>query len=128
MGRFDCPRTPSKIGTTTNSPWMAFRELCSAAGILPRVFGRYIHAGTLCQEDERDKLERLRRYIARAPVANDRFSANERDQVIYKLKHPFRDGTTHVVLHPLDFIARLAALVPRPRTDLNIAKSALMRV
>ena len=34
-------------------------------------------------------------------------------------KQPFRDGTTHVVLDPLDLIARLAALVPRPRLNLT---------
>ena len=38
---------------------------------------------------------------------------------MYKFKQPFRDGTTHVVLDPLDFIARLAALVPRPRLNLT---------
>jgi hypothetical protein len=32
------------------------------------------------------------------------------------LKTPYRDGTTHIVLEPLDFIARLAALVPSPRS------------
>jgi len=31
---------------------------------------------------------------------------------------PYRDGITYVMLEPLDFIARLAALVPRP-TDLR---------
>jgi len=31
---------------------------------------------------------------------------------------PFRDGTTHVLFEPLDFMAHLAALVPRPRTHL----------
>ena len=39
-------------------------------------------------------------------------------KVIYKLKRKFRDGSTHVVLEPLDLIARLAALVPRPRVNL----------
>ena len=38
---------------------------------------------------------------------------------MYRYKHPFRDGSTHVVLEPLDFIARLAALVPRPRLNLT---------
>ena len=28
-------------------------------------------------------------------------------------KTPFRDGTTQVAFEPVDFIARLAALVPR---------------
>jgi hypothetical protein len=32
---------------------------------------------------------------------------------------PYRDGTTHLVLDPLDFIARLAALVPPPRVHLT---------
>jgi hypothetical protein len=30
----------------------------------------------------------------------------------------YRDGTTHVVFEPFDFLARLAALVPRPRVHL----------
>lgn len=38
--------------------------------------------------------------------------------VVHQLKHPSRDGTTHVLFEPLDFIARLAALVPRPRVHL----------
>ena len=37
----------------------------------------------------------------------------------YELKTPYRDGTTHVIFEPLDFIARLAALVPRPRVNLT---------
>jgi len=31
---------------------------------------------------------------------------------------PFRDGTTHFIFEPLGFIARLAALVPKPRVNL----------
>lgn len=32
---------------------------------------------------------------------------------------PYRNGTTHVIFEPLDFIARLAALVPPPRVNLT---------
>jgi hypothetical protein len=32
---------------------------------------------------------------------------------------PFRDGSTHVLLEPLDLMARLAALVPRPRLNIT---------
>jgi hypothetical protein len=35
-----------------------------------------------------------------------------------KLKTPWRDGTTHLVMSPLEFMLRLAALVPRPRLHL----------
>ena len=31
---------------------------------------------------------------------------------------PYRDGTTQVAFEPVDFIARLAALVPKPRVNL----------
>jgi len=40
-------------------------------------------------------------------------------QVRYTLKAPYRDGTTHIVLEPLDLMARLAALVPPPRMHLT---------
>jgi hypothetical protein len=51
--------------------------------------------------------------VSRAPV-NDAAG-----QVVYKLKNPFRDGTTHVLFSPEEFIARLAALVPRLRVNLT---------
>jgi Putative transposase len=38
--------------------------------------------------------------------------------VVLKLKATWGDGTTHLVLEPLDFLARLAALTPRPRINL----------
>ena len=38
--------------------------------------------------------------------------------VVLELKRAFSDGTTHVLFEPQDFIARLAALVPRPKVHL----------
>jgi hypothetical protein len=40
------------------------------------------------------------------------------DQVVLQLKSAFKDGTTHIVMSPLEFMQRLAALVPRPRLHL----------
>lgn len=37
----------------------------------------------------------------------------------YQLKTLYRDGTTHAIFEPLDFIARLAALVPKLRVNLT---------
>ncbi len=37
----------------------------------------------------------------------------------YQLKTPYKNGTTHGVFEPLDFLARLAALLPRPRVNLT---------
>jgi hypothetical protein len=39
--------------------------------------------------------------------------------VRYELKNPYRDGTTHVIFEPVDYIAKLAALVPKPRVNLT---------
>ena len=96
---------------------------------IAQLSGFSLHAATRCQAHERDPLERLCRYIARPAVSNERLSVNDRRQVVYRLKHSFRDGTTHVVLDPIDFVARLAApevplaqrarSVPRPRAHLN---------
>ena len=36
----------------------------------------------------------------------------------FELKSPWRDGTTHLEMTPIDFMERLAALVPRPRLHL----------
>jgi hypothetical protein len=35
------------------------------------------------------------------------------------LKTPWRNGTTHVEFEPVEFIAKLAALVPPPRAHLT---------
>ncbi|MBL0088106.1 MAG: transposase [Ideonella sp.] len=36
-----------------------------------------------------------------------------------KLKTPWRKGTTHLAMSPLEFMQRLAALVPGPRLHLT---------
>ena len=62
--------------------------------------------------------ERLCRCVTRPTVCLERLSTNATGQVSYELKHPLRDGTTHILFTPDDFLARLAALVPRPWSNL----------
>jgi hypothetical protein len=83
-----------------------------------KVAGFSLHAGVAARADERKKLERLCRYIARPAVSEKRLSLTANGNVRYQLKTPYRDGTTHVIFEPLDFIARLVALVPKPRVNL----------
>jgi hypothetical protein len=90
-----------------------------ARPFLAQADGFSLHAGVAASADERKKVERLCRYIARPAIAEGRLSLTAQGQVRYTLKTPYRDGTTHVVFEPLDFIARLAALVPRPRVHLT---------
>jgi hypothetical protein len=78
-----------------------------------------LHAGVAAEADQRGKLERLCRYIARPAVAIERLSLTAQGHIHYALKTPYRDGTTHVIFEPLDFLARLAALVPSPGVNLT---------
>jgi len=63
---------------------------------------------------DRKRLEQLCRYITRPALSDQRVQINAAGQVELKLKTPWRDGTTHLVMSPLEFMQRLAALVPRP--------------
>ena len=81
--------------------------------------GFSLHAGIAAEAEQRQKLERLCRYIARPAVAIERLSRTAQGTIRYALKTPYRDGTTHVIFEPLDFLARLASLVPSPRVNLT---------
>ena len=80
--------------------------------------GFSLHAAVRCGANDRQALEQLCRYITRPALANDRVQTNAAGQVVLKLKTPWRDGTTHMVMSPLEFMQRLAALVPRPKLHL----------
>jgi hypothetical protein len=75
--------------------------------------GFSLHAGVATKASQREKLERLCRYITRPAVSEKRLSLMNQGKVRYELKMPYRDGTTHVAApaHPAP-----AALV-RPCTS-----------
>jgi hypothetical protein len=84
------------------------KPLCS------RVGGFSLHAARLVEAHDRRGLERLCRYGLRAPLALDRLSLDPDGKVRYQLPKPGPRGQTEVVLEPLAFMRRLAALIPRP--------------
>jgi hypothetical protein len=81
------------------------------------VQGWSLHANVAVAGRDRERLERLARYCARPPIATERLSELPDGRIAYRLRHRWRDGTTHVVFEPLDLVARLAALVPPPRAN-----------
>ena len=110
------PRAGQKVFTLQSiaaQPERAGRDGAAEAG------GFSLHAGLEIQPGERARLERLCRYVSRPPVATERLAVMPSGQVRYQLKTPYRDGTTHIVLEPLDLMARLAALVPPSRMHLT---------
>ena len=99
---------------TLRNPGAMVDEATSSKPFTAARDGFSINAAVGCEARERGKLERVCRYMARPPIAEERLSVDGDGLVVYELKHPFSDGTTHVLFEPVDFIARLAALVPRP--------------
>ena len=109
------PREGQKVFTLQTLPAEADaprREVAESSGFS-------LHAGIAAKASQRDKVERLARYVSRPPVATGRLSLTRGGNVRYTLKTPYRDGTTHVIFEPEDFIARLVALVPKPRAHLT---------
>ena len=80
--------------------------------------GFSLHAGVHCAAEDRKSVEQLVRYITRPAISNERLSVNRQGNVVLKLKTAWRNGTTHIVLTPMEFMQRLAARVPRPRLHL----------
>ena len=85
--------------------------------------GFSLNAAVSCQPFQQDRLERLCRYVTRPAICLERLTVRADGKIQYELKNPFRgvpppDGTTHILFSLLDFLSKLAALVPLPRHNL----------
>jgi len=107
----------------------AWEKVLSLRGAMPReatarqplcdaIDGFSLHAVVRVEADDRKRLEHLCRHITRPALSDERVQLNAAGQVELKLETPWRDGSTRLVMSPLEFMQRLAALVPRPRLHL----------
>lgn len=67
---------------------------------------------------DRQRLERVCRYLARGPLANTRLFEARGGRVGLRLKAPWRDGTWAVTFTPHELVEKLIALVPAPCANL----------
>jgi Putative transposase len=109
------PRAGQKVLSLRSLPSAA---RASAPELRVNAHGFSLHAAVRWRADQRAELEHLCRYITRPAIANERLQRNRAGQVVLQLKSPYKDGSTHIVMEPLEFMERLAALVPRPRLHL----------
>lgn len=77
--------------------------------------GFSLDASVCIEGHDRPGLERLLRYGARPPFALERIERIDDQRILYHLPKPTPDGQTRLTLTPLEFISRLAALIPAPR-------------
>jgi hypothetical protein len=109
------PRTGQKVLTLRGA---MPREDAARQPLCADIDGFSLHAAVRVEAHDRKRLEQLCRYTTRPALSDERVQLNAAGQVELKLKTPWRDGTTHLVMSPLEFMQRLAALVPRPRLHL----------
>jgi hypothetical protein len=109
------PRAGQKVLSLRTAPGRAQK---ATSGLCAEAHGFSRHAGVRCDTRQRKRLERLCRYVTRPAIANERLECDDAGGVVLQLKSPWRDGTTRIRMSPLEFMQRLAALVPRPRLHL----------
>jgi hypothetical protein len=80
--------------------------------------GYSLNARVWISYNKRKKLEQVIRYMARGPIAQDRMTETYNNQILYKLKTPWKNGITHFSYLGLDYIARLVALIPPPKMNM----------
>jgi len=108
------PRSPEQLGL----PGQGFQD--PGKPQCGRVAGFSLHGAQHVRAGDREGLERLCRYGLRAPFAQEQLSLRTDGRVAYQLRRPWPHsrGATCLVLEPLDFMRRLAALIPAPYTHM----------
>jgi len=75
--------------------------------------------------NDRAGLERLCRYVLRPPFAQERLRLRSDGRIALELKTEWHDGTRELVFEPSELLERLAAMTPRPETNLLICHGLL---
>jgi hypothetical protein len=82
--------------------------------------GFSLHGGSVVNAKSRDQLFKLLEYQCRPPISDSRLEVIDDGSIRLKLKRVYSDGTTHVQMTGLEFIARLHALIPPPLQNQRI--------
>jgi hypothetical protein len=82
-----------------------------------RYQGFDLYASPPVAAKDRNRLERMLRYMLRPPVAQGRLVDFTDGRVALELKQPWDDGTSHIVFEPLELLEKLAAIIPRPQSN-----------
>ena len=78
--------------------------------------GFSVDASVRIGDTDRAGLERLLRYCARPPFALEHLQQLDAEHLVYHSPKPGLDGSSDLVLTPLELIGKIAALVPPPRS------------
>ena len=119
VGRIAFGPNAGKQVTRIGSGFGYYEEIPLAKG--HRCFsinGFSLHANTSTNTLARDSLRKLVEYISRGPLSNERLEITKSGQVKLKLKTAYSDGTSHLLFTPGEFIEKLSAIIPPPKSHL----------
>ena len=117
-------RTRIAAGPHTGEPWRRVGDRIDpgepgdepdASPQVAECRGLSLHAAVVVPARDRLRLERVCRYVARPPLANDRLEECPDGRLLLRLKTRWRDGTTHVLMERSELLDRLVPLIPPPR-------------
>jgi hypothetical protein len=117
----------SRVGARVRRPGEA-RDTAAVTSRGPRqahLEGFDLHANAWVSANDRAGVERLCRYVLRPPFAKERLQLRGDGRVALELQRAWHDGTQELVFEPLEFLERLAAMTPRPETNLLICHGVL---
>jgi Putative transposase len=117
------PRAGARVRRLGNAPDTA--TVISRGPRQAHLDGFDLHANVWVSAHDRAGVERLCRYVLRPPFAQERLRLRHDGRVALELKRAWHDGTRELVFEPLEFLERLAAMTPRPETNLLICHGVL---
>jgi hypothetical protein len=102
-----------RLGRNPDAPWVT-----STAPRQAHLDGFDLHANVAVGAHDRERVERLCRYLLRPAVTQERLQLTDDGRVLMELRTPWSDGTTHLRFEPVELLEKLAAITPRPRINL----------
>ena len=118
LGMGELSSLPDRGGSRTDDVLWALPKPSKASRRGGHCRGFDVHAGVVVSGSDREGRERLLRYCGRPPLSLERLSLTEEGMVAYRLRKPLGPTQTYRVMTPMQFLARVAALVPPPRCPL----------
>lgn len=109
-----------RLGQDPEAAWVA-----STGPRQAHLEGFDLHANVWVPATNRARLEELCRYLLRPPVAQDRLGLTGDGRIRLRLKTPWADGTRHLLFEPVEFLEKLAALIPRAHANLVLYHGVL---
>jgi len=104
---------PIQVGKVEEGVWSAPTGKC-----MSYQDGFSLHANVKIGHKNREGLERLARYVARPAYSKERVEQVKEGEILWRLKTPWRDGTTHLKFSEEEFLERLISLIPPPRINM----------